>query len=122
MATGAWTSEYYLLASSSAGNGDSVAEGMEIGGYTATSTGQAGVAISGGAYSLTGSNTVTGNIGLVTGGSNGNAAFAASRATDVALSAHSLSTNVAVGDHTVTNNAVNNEPAYVEVVWVIRVK
>jgi len=35
---------------------------------------------------------------------------------------HSLSTNVGVSDHTVINNAVNNEPAYIETIWVIRVK
>ena len=34
---------------------------------------------------------------------------------------HSM-TNVGVGNHTLTDNAVNNEPAYVETVWVIRVK
>lgn len=79
-----------------------------------------------------------GTIGLVTGGSNGNAAFAASRSTDVALSnnhsggavtslgttnksisAHDFTSNIS---HSVTNNSVNNEPKYVSVIWVIRVK
>lgn len=43
--------------------------------------------------------SVSGNVGLVTGGSNGNSAMTLS----------------------LTNNTVNNEPAYVETVWVIRV-
>jgi hypothetical protein len=48
----------------------------------------------------------TGTIGLVSGGSDGNSAIGNPRTADVTL----------------TNNTVNNEPAYVETVWVIRVK
>jgi len=64
--------------------------------------------------------TLTGSIGATTGGSNGDAAFGASRTTDVALTNNH--TGGGVDAHAVTNSAVNNEPAYVEVVWVIRVK
>lgn len=71
-----------------------------------------------------------GYIGLVTGGSNGDASFATTAGTSSAVAAHVITqpaisahtiTQPAFSDHTVTNNAVNNEPAYVEVVWVIRV-
>jgi len=79
------------------------------------------------AAELTGSNTVTGNFGLVTGGSNGNTSFsttgggvAALGETNKSISAHSFSQNI--DSHNVTNNAVNNEPKYLSVVWVIRVK
>ena len=62
----------------------------------------------------------TGYIGLVNGGVNGNAAMGDSRTTDVGLTNNH--TGGGVSTHGVTNNAVNNEPAYTEVVWIIRVK
>ena len=54
-----------------------------------------------------------GTIGLVTGGQNGNAAFSAS-------GSNTPAGTVAVTP--TTGTAGNNEPAYMEVVWVIRVK
>lgn len=85
------------------------------------------------------SHVISGSLGLVTGGSNGDSAFSATRTTDVALTnnhsfsqnidAHSFSQNITahsfsqnIDGHSVTNNVVNNEPSYIEVVWVIRVK
>ena len=38
------------------------------------------------------------------------------------IDAHTLTTSVGVSTHSVTNGSVNNEPAYAEVIWLIRVK
>jgi hypothetical protein len=68
-----------------------------------------GTIVSGGAHT----HTVTGTIGLVTGGQNGNAAFGASGTNTPSGS---------VSQPSFTGTSGNNEPAYLEVVWVIRVK
>ena len=61
-----------------------------------------------------GSSTFSGSIGLVTGGSNGNAAFAATRTADVAL------TNNAVTSGAASNT--ENRPLYLSTFYVMRVK
>ena len=66
----------------------------------------ASASVSSTAATPTGSNAVAGFYGLYTGGADGNTAIVNSRTAAVTL----------------TDNAVNNEPAYVETVWVIRVK
>ncbi len=63
--------------------------------------------------------TPTGSIGLVTGGSNGNAAFSASGTNTPSGSITGTATAAA---QAFTGTQGNNEPAYVETVWVIRVK
>lgn len=87
------------------------------------------------------SHIITGSLGLVTGGSNGDAGFSPSSISNNhsggGVDGHSLSQNVALTNNhsgggvdghslsqnvTLTNNTVNNEPSYLEVVWVIRVK
>jgi hypothetical protein len=61
----------------------------------------------------------TGTIGLVTGGSNGNAAFSASGSN---TPAGTIAGSATAAAQAFTGTAANSEPAYVEVVWVIRVK
>jgi hypothetical protein len=68
-----------------------------------------GTIVSGGAHT----HTVTGTVGLVTGGQNGNAAFGASGTNTPSGS---------VSQPSFTGTSGNNEPAYLEVVYVIRVK
>jgi len=63
--------------------------------------------------------SVTGTIGLVTGGQNGNAAFSASGSNTPSGSITGTATAAA---QAFTGTTANSEPAYVEVVWVIRVK
>jgi len=72
---------------------------------------------------------VTGFVGEDTGGCSGDSgatcqttggAVTALGVTNKSISAHSFSQNISA--HSVTNNAVNNEPKYLPVVWVIRVK
>jgi hypothetical protein len=116
-----------------------IANGGSGGGATVATWGVAGATsanLSNFGYTGSASLSLGGSyVGLPTasGGVNGDTDQSATRTTNVGVaphsldtpvgvSAHSLSTLVAVSDHTVTNNAVNNEPAYVEVVWVIRVK
>lgn len=71
---------------------------------------------------------IAGSIGLVTNGCNGNAgntcqttdgAVTALGTTNKTISAHDFTSDLT---HSVTNNAVNNEPKYLSVIWVIRVK
>ena len=65
------------------------------------------------------SNKFSGSIGLFTGGQNGNGTFTASGSNTPAGSIAGTATAAA---QAFTGTAGNNEPAYVEVVWVIRVK
>jgi hypothetical protein len=69
--------------------------GVSLGGTTDNSYTSASVGISHTPGSITGSNAVTGSIGLVTGGCDGNSGASCS---------------------------INVEPAYMETVWIIRVK
>jgi len=63
--------------------------------------------------------TVTGTIGLFTGGQNGNAAFSASGSNTPSGSITGTATAAA---QAFTGTPASSEPAYVEVIWVIRVK
>jgi len=79
----------------------------------------ASASLSSTAASMTGSNTVTGTFGLVTGGQNGNAAISASGSNTPAGSITGTATATA---QVFTGTTSNSEPAYVETIWVIRVK
>jgi hypothetical protein len=83
-----------------------------------TDTPSATASVSSTAATMTGSNTVTGTFGLVTGGQNGNAAMTASGNNTPSGSITGTATAAA---QTFTGTQASNEPAYVEVVWVIRV-
>jgi hypothetical protein len=84
--------------------------------------GSQGYAVPGGQSTGAGSahtHTLSGLVGLVSGGSNGDAAFGATRTTDVAVSAHSVTNNA------VTSGAASdteNRPLYFSVVYLMRVK
>lgn len=87
---------------------------VDIGNYTGSSTASSGL-VSGNIGNTGGCNGDAGNTCQTTGGS-----VTSLGTTNKSISSHSFSQNIDA--HSVTNNAVNNEPAYVEVVWVIRVK
>lgn len=67
---------------------------------------------------FSGSSTPSGRIGLVTGGQNGDAAFTASGNNTPSGSITGTATAAA---QTFIGTQASNEPAYVEVIWVIRV-
>lgn len=94
--------------------------------------------LSGGAHTHPAGN-FSGNIGLVTGGANGNAAMTCTRSGDVGLSAHSVTNNAVTSGgasasltHSVTNNAVtstsalsaltNIRPPYITARYIMRIK
>ena len=121
--TGAFTTNYGFAVSSAGVYTATLSDGLptmgtsgagSIHGHTANTGSVASTAAS-----MTGSNTVTGTFGLVTGGQNGNSPFSASGNNTPSGSITGTATAAA---QAFTGTQGNNEPAYVEVVWVIRVK